>query len=278
MSEAAYTVSPTQKVAFFDTLWKEYNAASRHSLPWRLDPYLSPYAVLVSEFMLQQTQVQRVVPKFLAFMDAFPNLEALQRAKQSDVVAIWSGLGYYRRAKYLYMAAKTLPASSQEAWSRSQLEACAGIGPNTAGAIRVYAYDVPELFIETNVRTVLIRHFFAERDRVGDKELGRVLSQLLDYEHPREFYWAMMDYGSTLKRQGDRTARASMHYKKQAPYEGSDRQLRARIITQLVDARKSVSMQTIVEQLNDTRTEGIIDQLLKEHMVEQCNGALRLKD
>lgn len=278
MSEAEYTLDPMQKAAFLDTLWSEYAATSRHALPWRLDPYLSPYAILVSEFMLQQTQVQRVVPKFLAFMESFPDLGSLQRAKQSDVVSMWSGLGYYRRAKYLHMAAKTLPNSSQEPWSRAQLEACAGIGPNTAGAIRVYAYEAPELFIETNVRTVLIRHFFAERDRVGDKELGSVLSQLIDYEHPREFYWAMMDYGSRLKRQGDRTARVSAHYKKQAPYEGSDRQLRARIITQLVDASKPISMKSIVEQLDDARTEGIIDQLLKEHMIEQSSGTLRLKD
>lgn len=278
MNKDVFTVTQAQKMDFLERLWAEYNSASRHMLPWRAEPYMSPYAILVSEFMLQQTQVQRVVPKFLAFMDAFPDLDSLRRAKQSDVISSWSGLGYYRRAKFLYAAAQSLPDGSKEVWSRGQLEACAGIGPNTAGAIRVYAYDTPELFIETNVRTVLLRHFFAESDSVSDKELQQILSQLLDYEHPRAFYWAIMDYGSALKRRGDRIARVSSHYKKQAPYEGSSRQLRASIIRQLADAKKPVSTRTVARRLNDKRAASIIDQLLKENMIEQSSGALRLKD
>lgn len=202
-------------------------------MPWRDDT--RPYYVLVSELMLQQTQVDRVVPKFHEFITAFPDEQALAGADLADVLRTWQGLGYNRRAKFLHQAAKMVVSEMQGEWPQTfnDLQRLPGVGPNTAGAMLAYVYNIHTVFIETNIRTVYFLHFFKNHDTVTDKELREVVAATIDPEHPREFYWALMDYGSWLKRQGVRNNRVSRHYKKQSPLEGSVRQVRGQIIRAL---------------------------------------------
>jgi A/G-specific adenine glycosylase len=202
-------------------------------MPWREDT--RPYYVLVSELMLQQTQVDRVIPKFNAFIARFPDEAALAVASLADVLTLWNGLGYNRRAKFLHDAAKMIMADCGGVFPRTydELVKLPGVGPNTAGAILNYAFNHATVFIETNVRTVYFHHFFPEGDKVSDAQLRPLLEQTLDQEHPREFYWALMDYGSWLKRQGVGKINQSHHYKKQSALVGSVREVRGQIIREL---------------------------------------------
>jgi len=207
-------------------------------MPWRQDT--RPYYVLVSELMLQQTQVDRVIPKFQSFIAKFPNEKALVRAPLADVLKEWQGLGYNRRAKFLHDAAKKVVQLGTFPNTETDLITLPGVGKNTAGAIMAYAYNQPAIFIETNVRAVYIHHFFADQDDVGDGQIRELLEQTIDREHPRRFYWALMDYGSYLKKQGVRPSR-SRHYKKQSPLRGSVREVRGQVLTLLSEDNTSLT-------------------------------------
>lgn len=216
-----------------EILWDYYTHHGR-DLPWRHEPF-DPYCILVSELMLQQTQVQRVIPKYQAFLAAFPTIEQLAKAPLSAVLQQWQGLGYNRRAKYLHEAAKQL-ASQPKPWTYDDLVACKGIGPNTAAAVCVYAYNEPRIFIETNIRTVLIHYLFPMQETVRDSQLIEQLERIIDHEHPREFYWALMDYGTHLKQTEGNATRRSHHYKKQSAFTGSRREIRGKVIRLLTVA------------------------------------------
>lgn len=211
----------------FRRLLRQQGEELYRDMPWRQDT--RPYYVLVSELMLQQTQVDRVVPKFEAFIAAFPNEQALADASLADVLRLWQGLGYNRRAKFLHEAAKKIVALGAFPQSEAGLVLLPGVGKNTAGALLAYAYNYPAIFIETNVRAVYIHHFFADQDAVDDKQIRELLEQTVDHEHPREFYWALMDYGSWLKKQGVKPGR-SKHFVKQSALKGSVREVRGQIV------------------------------------------------
>jgi len=244
-------------------------------MPWRDNT--EPYYVLVSELMLQQTQVDRVIPKFEIFMHTFPDVTALAQAPLADVLTVWSGLGYNRRAKFLHEAAKkvleefngTIPSTYDE------LVSLPGIGPNTAGAILAYSFNQPVTFIETNVRTVYFHHFFEDQASVTDKELKEIVGQTVDKEHPREWYWAMMDYGSFLKKQGVGRNSKSSHYKKQAPLAGSLREVRGLILKALAVEEASY-IQLEAAMPHDPRFAVAIEALLREGLVAQTAGRLHL--
>ena len=215
----------------FQELLKEKGGELYRDMPWRQDT--RPYYVLVSELMLQQTQVDRVIPKFNAFIEAFPDESTLARASLSDVLILWQGLGYNRRAKFLHEAAKQIVSMGVFPDTPLDLLALPGVGKNTAGAIQAYAYNKPAIFIETNVRTVYFHHFFGNGDLVDDAQIQALLEQTIDRNHPREFYWTLMDYGTHLKKHGVGKVTQSKHYKKQSALKGSVREIRGRIIALL---------------------------------------------
>ena len=255
-----------------EKVW-EYYAHHQRDLPWRREPF-DPYRILVSELMLQQTQVLRVIPKYEAFLHAFPTLGKLAGASLAEVLTLWQGLGYNRRAKYLHEAAKQL-VHHEGAWTYDSLVACKGIGPNTAAAVMVYTYNQPVVFIETNVRTVLIHHLFQDRETVHDSELKEQLDLVLDREHPREFYWAIMDYGTHLKRAEGNAARRSQHYKKQSQFLGSRREIRGRVIRLLTNgpASKELLKQEVSE---DTRLDEVLLDLCSEGLLSYEGQSYRL--
>lgn len=244
-------------------------------MPWREDT--RPYYVLVSELMLQQTQVPRVVPKFVEFATCFPDETQLAAASLGDVLKLWQGLGYNRRAKYLHDAAKmivrdyggVMPTSPHE------LETLPGVGKNTAGAIMAYAHNRPVLFVETNVRTVYLHHFFPDEMQVSDAAILEKLAATLDHKNPRQFYQALMDYGSHLKAAGVRTNTRSRHYKKQPKLDGSVRQVRGEIIRQLADG--SIPQAELAKRYTgDARYQPALDGLKRDGLIELDATTVRL--
>lgn len=225
------------KQEFQETVWWHYQQNKR-DMPWRENT--NPYYVLVSEIMLQQTQVDRVKPKFEAFIAQFPSVQALSNAKLSDVLKLWSGLGYNRRAKFLWQAAQKIKKdfSGEIPKTFEELIILPGVGKNTAGAILVYSFNQPVIFIETNIRTVYFHYFFADSaETVSDVELSELIGTTMDKENPREWYWALMDYGTFLKKQYGGRLSQSKHYKKQTPLKGSLREMRGKILKALIDEK-----------------------------------------
>lgn len=202
---------------------------------WRSD--LSPYRVLVSEIMLQQTQTVRVEDKFCTFIDRFPGFDQLAAAEFSEVLRCWKGLGYNRRAKYLHDIAQRIVADYDSTLPNDPeiLVTFPGIGRATAASICVFAFDRPHPFIETNIRTVFIHFFFPGQLKVSDKAIMALVERTMDRDHPRQWYYALMDYGVVLKKTVGNLSRQSKAYRKQSRFEGSDRQLRGRILDLLLE-------------------------------------------
>lgn len=263
------------KVLEFQELVWEKGRDLYRPMPWRENT--DPYYVLVSELMLQQTQVERVIPKFQQFVELFPTVGDLAKASLADVLMAWSGLGYNRRAKFLHEAAKMVVAefAAKIPASFENLVALPGVGPNTAGAIMAYSFNQPVIFIETNVRTVYFHHFFNDQVLVSDTELKKLVAETVDQEHPREWYWALMDYGSYLKKQGAGRIDKSAHYKKQAPLKGSLREVRGMILKEL--AVSDLGESDLRGRLpDDSRAELALAALIDEGMVSQTAGRLHL--
>lgn len=222
--------------AFRDIIYQYYESFGR-VLPWRLT--WDPYHIFVSEVMLQQTQVERVSGKYGPFIGLFPDFATLAACPLDSLLRAWQGLGYNRRALSLKKAAShvvgrfggALPSSIDD------LATLPGIGPATAASIAAFAFNSPVPFIETNIRTVFIHFFFPEREQVSDREILPLVEETLDRSDPRNWYYALMDYGTMLKKEGQKTHRRSVSYRKQTPFQGSDRQVRGAILRLLVSGK-----------------------------------------
>lgn len=247
-----------------------YSAHARGHLPWRTTR--DPYKILVSEVMLQQTQVDRVLPKYREFMRAFPTLASLAKAPLSQVLFHWQGLGYNRRAKFLHEAAKMIIAAGGTfPQSPEALEDLPGVGRYTARAVAVFAFNTPEVFIETNIRTVFTHYYFSDHSgTVGDNELLPLIAKDLKRSkmEPREFYAALMDYGSHLKRQGIRINNRSRHYTKQSKFEGSLRQVRGAILRELITKAHTEVSLTKALSISRARIRTALESLAKEKLIE----------
>ncbi len=264
-----------EKADFQELIWQKARELYR-PMPWR--DTTDPYFVLVSELMLQQTQVDRVIPKFNDFITAFPTITALAQAQLADVLILWSGLGYNRRAKFLHAAAQKVVADFDGTIpdTLSDLVSLPGVGLNTAGAILAYGFNQPVVFIETNIRTVYFHHFFGDEIEVSDQDLRVVVESTLDREHPREWYWAMMDYGSFLKKQGLGRIDQSQHYKKQSPLKGSLREVRGLIVKTL--AKEPLTTDALRALMpDDERFELALTALLAEGLIAKTSEQLHLQ-
>ena len=256
---------------FRELVWGTTHRLYR-DMPWRQEPTF--YHVLVSELMLQQTQVSRVLVKYAEFMREFPTLQSLAAASLADVLRIWSGLGYNRRAKFLHDAARYVIAHD-EPKTTSELVRLPGVGKNTAGAIMNYVHGVATPFVETNIRTVYFQHFFPGANSVSDAELMILVADTMDSEHPREWFWALMDYGSFLKAQGQGALDVSKHYKKQSPLRGSAREVRGQIIRVLTSHALSIKdLRTQVDA--DDRFKPALEALQRDGLVICKNGRYQL--
>lgn len=236
-----------------------YNKHGRTHLPWRKTK--DPYKILVSELMLQQTQVARVIPYYNAFLKRFPSVDALAAAPLKEVLALWSGLGYNRRAKYLHEAAKAVMANHSGVFPQSvdALTKLPGVGRYTARAVMAFAHNADVYFIETNIRTAVIQSVFPERTSVTDAQILAVLEKAHPKGHAREWYSALMDYGAHLKQSGVRSNTKSASYTKQAAFKGSTREARGAILRALKEGPKTATV--LLNVLGEVRREQMRDAL-----------------
>lgn len=291
---------------FKKTIWEYYKKNGRHDLPWRPPALkflhdkktLDPYKILISEVMLQQTQVPRVIEKYKSFLKKFPTVEVLAGAPLKDVLLEWQGLGYNRRAKYLKLCAEKVVSdmeaktfnftklnvrpSSPEATIRANfqyLTSLPGIGPATAGDILAFAYNIPVPVIETNIRSVFIHFFFPEGTPRGvhDRDLLPIIEKTLPtfpyvrHRGVREWYWALFDYGAFLKQTRNPNTQ-SKHYVKQSPFKGSNREKRSQILKLILTGAKNekviikaLGYQADVVQKN-------LEQMVKENLIKKEKG------
>lgn len=242
---------------FINRVFAYYKKHGRHDLPWRAR--ISPYRILVSEIMLQQTQVSRVVPKFELWMKKYPSLSVLRKASFRDILVLWQGLGYQRRAKSLHAIAKaytTVPTSFKAIISLP------GVGKYTASAVCAFAYNAFTYpMLETNIRTALIEEYHSNKIKIHDGELYNDLSRLEKNKHvqkmgARVWYYALMDYGAHLKVLRISHNEKSAHHTKQSPYKGSIRELRAKILFAVTHGTKLP---------RDKRVRGIAQTLVQEN-------------
>lgn len=260
---------------FRTMMYDFYAQQGRHHFAWRTDP--TPYAVLVSEIMLQQTQTYRVEPKFNLFMQEFPTIQTLADACLRDVLSMWQGLGYNRRGKALWLNAQRIvhEFDGNVPDCPTVLETFASIGPNTAASIVAFAYNKPVVFIETNIRAVYIHSFFKDQENVKDSQLMPYIAATVDTQHPRDWYYALMDYGVYLKKMAANPSRKSAHHVVQSTFQGSDRQIRGRIIKLLV-AHGSLPYQQLLDLLGKEheRYATIIADLAQEKMITLCDNVV----
>jgi A/G-specific adenine glycosylase len=272
----ARKLSRDQVRRFRDTIYRYYRVHKRE-MPWRQTH--NPYHVLVSEIMLQQTQVERVMGKYGDFIAKFPDFETLARAPWPEVLAVWQGLGYNRRA----LSLKRLAQAVMEKWggtlptSQEDLRSLPGIGPATAGALLAFAFQQPVAFIETNIRRVFLHYFFAGQKGVTDREILPLVAETLDRQRVRDWYYALMDYGAKLKGNFPNPNRRSAHYARQSPFHGSNRKVRGRILKTLLE-RPVFSVEELAQamEMSQARTEAALEQLLAEGFVIRSGERLCL--
>ncbi|MCC7565847.1 MAG: A/G-specific adenine glycosylase [Methanomicrobiaceae archaeon] len=263
---------------FRDMILCHYRSHGR-DLPWRRT--VDPYSILVSEVMLQQTQVERVAAKYREFLERFPDFQSLARAPRRDVLEAWQGLGYNRRAIALHESGERvveeyggrLPADVET------LATFPGIGKATASAICAYAFNMPVVYIETNIRRIVIHFFFHDRNDVRDSEILPILQQALYRENPREWYSALMDYGTILAKRTVNPNRRSAGYSRQSRFEGSDRQIRGQILS-MVLSEGDVPEERMIRELSQerARVKRILKDLEKEGFIAESEGVYSCRE
>jgi A/G-specific adenine glycosylase len=249
-------------------------AAEGRRLPWR--ETRSAYEILVSEAMLQQTQVARVLPKYAEFLAKFPGIGDLAAAGLAEVLAAWKGLGYNSRAKRLRECARAIVErhGGEVPSDPAVLRALPGIGAYTAGAVACFAYGRAEAFIETNIRSAFIHFFFQDSPRVSDAEIMPLVERCLDRENPREWYYALMDYGAALKARLGNPGRKGAAYRRQSAFKGSRREARAGALALVVE-RGRLGYHEIAEGtgFEEERLRGALASLVAEGLLSEEGGA-----
>ncbi|HEV7702080.1 MAG TPA: A/G-specific adenine glycosylase [Candidatus Paceibacterota bacterium] len=262
---------------FQQIIWAHYKNNKR-DFPWRKTR--DPYKILVSEIMLQQTQALRVVPKYISFLKKFPTVKALAKAKLKDVLGEWQGLGYNRRALYLKRCAEKIEKDFRGKFPKDLkiLQTLPGIGPATAGDIMAFAWNQPAIIIETNIRSVFIRFFFKDKKRkkkISDKEITPLIEKTLDKQNPREWYFALFDYGAYLKKTSN-PSRKSIHHAKQSKFTGSYRQKRAHILRIILEKSHKAKTEKQIKDITQYEPEllfKILSDLQKEGFIKKTKSS-----
>jgi A/G-specific adenine glycosylase len=275
---ALQTIVTPETIAFFQKLIYQYYRLHGRSFQWR-ETY-DPYNILVSEIMLQQTQTSRVEKKYPEFISRYPDFKSLAQATVSDVIRMWKGLGYNRRALALREIAHTVIAdyNGELPDCPDDLLKLPGVGRYTAAAVATFAFNRPEVFIDTNIRTVFLYFFYHGKENIYDQSILPLIEMTLDRENPRKWYYALFDYGAMLKMRNNVNA-SSVHYRKQNPFKGSNREVRGKIISLLLnnsaltysDIGRSLELSTMIVREN-------LDKLQKEGFITIIKDRVRLND
>lgn len=271
-------------------------------LPWRRTR--DPYAIWVSEAMLQQTQVSRVTGRWQHWLERFPTVDALAATSSADVLDEWQGLGYNRRALALWKAAQQIVQdySGELPSDEAALRLLPGIGPATAAGVRAFAFDLPGTYLETNVRAVFLHELFPGVEGVPDSAIAALVDEAcprasLDVMGatqpctPRSWYYAALDYGAYLKRSLPNPSRRSRLFTRQSRFEGSHRQKRAAVVRFLLAAHSTgappASVDDVVRELSRLEfeagrepvqasyVEGLLSELAAEGFCQEMDGLWR---
>jgi len=283
----------TELRAFVESVAKKGCELYR-DLPWRRT--YDPYAIWISEIMLQQTQVSRVDGRWQRWLEHFPTVDALAAAAPSDVLEEWQGLGYNRRALAVHRAAQAISeAGGVFPQDQKELVKLPGIGPATAAGIRAFAFNLHGVYLETNVRTVFLHELYPQAEGVPDSELiplveltcpasvstaaGTDTANAATTElTPRSWYYALLDYGAYLKKTIPNPSRRSKSHVKQSRFEGSHRQKRAELLRVLLAHKDEggaefetlhqelcqIEVHAGRETLDEQVTLGLLEELAKE--------------
>lgn len=261
------------EISRFRKLIGDYYRSNKRDLPWRNTH--DTYRIFVSEIMLQQTQVVRVLKKYPEFLDTFPDFDQLSAASTEKLLNVWQGMGYNRRALSLRSSAQVIVDQYNGIVpnSHEELLKLPGIGPGTAGSLLAFVYNEPVVFIETNIRRVFLHFFFPDQQHVDDRKILPHIEDTLDRSNPREWYYALMDYGSMLPKVTVNANRRSKHYTVQSTFEGSDRQIRGAVIRALLATpRQTVSELSVTLSAPQSRLKPLLDILLAEGFIRKASG------
>lgn len=261
--------------------WYENN---KRDLPWRKTK--NPYRIMVSEIMLQQTQVSRVLPKYKEFLHAFPDIKTLANCKDADLLALWSGLGYWRRARFLKEACKAILKNHNGTFPKDipTLLTLPGIGPYTAGAIACFAFGNTDAFIDTNIRRVYLHFFFSDQKDISDSEILKIAKKAVPKNDPASWHWALFDYGAMVLKD-KKINRNSRHYAKQSKFTGSFRSYRAKALRFLLASENKEVKKEILEDFledilrkdeRDFSVKEILDSLEADKLITVAKGMVRL--
>lgn len=269
-------MTPSLVSDFQGLVFSFYETSGRHDMVWRhtTDPYL----ITVSEVMLQQTQVPRVEEIFPQFTARFPTAESLADASDAEVLSAWQGMGYNRRALYLKRLCGMVTGAGGFPKTPEELSRLPGIGKATASSISAFAYNSPVVFIETNIRRVFLHFFFRERDEVDDSEILPLVEATLPANRSREWYWALMDLGTEMKRSLGNPNRRSRQYVKQSRFEGSNRQVRGAVLKEML-RRKSASAEELSAEIGvpEDTVSRVLSEMEKEGFFVCGDGVFRMK-
>ena len=256
-------------------VWQYYREHGR-SFPWR--ETTDPYQILVSEIMLQQTQTSRVEKKYNEFLSVFPDFFTLASASLREVLQVWQGLGYNRRALALQQTAQRIATQfdGQLPDDPEMLQQFPGIGQYTAAAVAAIAFNKPTVFVETNIRTVFLHHFFEKPEKIADRAILVLVKATLDIRNPREWYYALFDYGAMLKSQ--RKVIPRVRGRRQSHFRESNREIRGQIV-QLLLTRDSITTRELVKFLNQNseRVRQILVQLQNEGLIETADDLIHIQ-
>ena len=273
-------VARLERIAVGDATWSRQKSVFRRiirsfyrehgrAFPWR--NIKNPYRILVSEVMLQQTQTSRVLERYPMFLRQFPTVKALARAPLQEVLSLWEGMGYYRRARNLHASAQTICADWNGRVPRTAegLRTLPGIGEYTAAAVSAFAFNISVQMIETNIRSVYLHTFFQDKLDVQDSEIMNLIQETMDCANPRDWFYALMDVGVVIKRLYPSINKSSRHYSRQSPYVGSSRELAAKILRSVVGESSGTSIESLsrILQVESHRIQEQVARLVKDRLL-----------
>jgi len=261
---------------FKNLVFLNYQQQGR-KFPWH---FADPWGVMVSEFMLQQTRAERVIPYWENWLKLWPLPKALTDASMETALRAWSGLGYNRRCRYLKESAAIIVNENDGKVPETPraLLLLPGIGPYMSSAIACFAYNYPTVFIETNIRSAVIHNFFPDRNDVRDSEIIPILEAALDRDDPRTWHYALMDYGAFLKSTTVNPSRRSAHYTRQSPFNGSFRQARGKVIKALISIGQCGAEELKrASGLEEKRLYEVLEKLKEESFVAEDGGEYRIR-
>ena len=268
------STSPQQRNSFQRKVLGYYRQHGR-SLPWRATT--DPYKILISEIMLQQTQVDRVLPYYTKWISRWPTITDLAQTSRKEVLHAWLGLGYNNRAARLHAAAKSIAERNQgNVLKALEEEKLPGIGPYTKNAVRIFTTNADLVTVDTNIRRILM-HEFKLPPFATDKELEALAFQCLPRGRSREWHNALMDYGATVL-----TSRKTGIKPKtsQSAFEGSDRQLRAQLLQTLLSSSGLRTLKELAAQHScpSSRLANILDTMVRDGLLEKRKRSYAIKN